>query len=125
MQLKDFNETFADDLRDSEFVEGLLQEALQLDTATFLMALKNVVKANGGMTQLAGAIKRSRESMYRTLSEQGNPQFETIRGILAAYGMRLTVSRTDESASDESSPRSRQSRRKVPARSPALRGTTP
>ena len=100
MRLRDFSETFGDDLRDPEFVEGYLQEALSLDTPTFLAALQNVVKANGGVAKVARAAGRNRESAYKSLSQAGNPRFDTVRDILAACGMRLTVTR-EEKAPEE------------------------
>src|SRR5207248_1912768 len=98
MRLRDFSETFQDDLRDPEFVEGYLQEALSLDTPTFLAALQNVVKANGGVANVARATGRNRESAYKSLSRTGNPRFETVRDILAACGMRLTIAREEPDA---------------------------
>lgn len=54
-----------------------------------LKAIRNVAAANGGMGALAKAVKMSRTSLYKTLSATGNPQVDTLRRILAVYGVRL------------------------------------
>jgi probable addiction module antidote protein len=98
MILRDFNETFAYELRDPEFAAGYLQACLDYETVdAFLIALKDVAKANGGMTKLAETTSLGRESLYKTLSAQGNPEFRTLNAILSALGMRFSVVR-DEAA---------------------------
>lgn len=60
MPLKDFNETFADELRNPEFAALYLQYALEDGgMETFLVALRNVPKARSGMTQFAQGAKAS------------------------------------------------------------------
>ncbi|MBV9852721.1 MAG: putative addiction module antidote protein [Armatimonadetes bacterium] len=99
MQLKDINETFAEDMADPEYVAGYLEAVLEEgDTETFLIALRNVAKANGGMTQLARATSLGRESLYKALSEQGNPEFKTLQAILGALGLRFSVTRAEPPA---------------------------
>jgi len=43
------------------------------------------------MAALADKTGLSRETLYRTLSERGNPRLDTLATILAAFGLRLTV----------------------------------
>ena len=43
------------------------------------------------MAALADKTGLSRETLYRTLSERGNPRLDTLAAILAAFGLRLTV----------------------------------
>ncbi len=69
MILKDFNETFAYELRDPEFALSYLKSCLEYENAeNFLIALKEVVQANGGMTKLAETTNLGRESLYKSLS---------------------------------------------------------
>jgi len=91
MRLKDIAETFRRDLQDPEFIEGYLQEALDDGIPSFLIALSDVAKANQGIGKLALETNSSRESLYRTLSEEGNPYFTTIDKILGSFGMRLAI----------------------------------
>lgn len=79
MSLKDIAETFKRDLQDlPEFIEGYLRDALFYGTQSILVALADVAKANQGMGRLAHDANMSRESLYRALSENGNPHFSTI-----------------------------------------------
>lgn len=97
MKLKDFNETFRDELRDPEFAAEYLEAALEEDLETFLLALREVTEANGGMTNLSKMTSLGRESMYKSLSANGNPQFKNLQVILKALGLRFSVMREDDS----------------------------
>jgi probable addiction module antidote protein len=55
------------------------------------VALRTVADAVGGMAALAEKAGLSRETLYRTLSEKGNPRLDTLAAILAAFGLRLSV----------------------------------
>jgi probable addiction module antidote protein len=79
-------------LRDPETAALYLEEALAAgDTDAFKLALRNVVEAQGGMTALAKETELSREALYRTLSENGNPTLETLSKVLGALGLRVAV----------------------------------
>ena len=79
-------------LRDPEAAALYLEEALaDGDTDAFKLALRNVVEAQGGMTALARKTELSREALYRTLSEGGNPTLETLGKVLGALGLRVAV----------------------------------
>lgn len=54
---------------------------------------------------LADKTKLSRETLYRTLSERGNPRLDTLTAILAAYGMHLSVRSTVKSRARRGEPR--------------------
>jgi probable addiction module antidote protein len=56
----------------------------------FLLALKNIADARGFST-FAEDAGLSRESLYRTLSENGNPKLDTLFKMLHSMGMKLTV----------------------------------
>jgi probable addiction module antidote protein len=66
------------------------------DARAVPVALRTVAEAVGGMAALANKTKLSRETLYRTLSERGNPRLETLTAILAAFGMRLSVRPTSK-----------------------------
>jgi probable addiction module antidote protein len=91
MRLRDIAETFEKDLQDPEFIKGYLEESLQDGMPTFLMALRNVVQGSKGMTEVASSTELSRESLYKTLSETGNPQFDTINKIITSLGFRISL----------------------------------
>lgn len=54
-------------------------------------ALNDVARAKG-MTEIANQIGVSRASLYKSLSDDGNPRFETIAKIIDALGCKLVVS---------------------------------
>ncbi len=61
------------------------------DARAVPVALRTVADAVGGMAALAQRTGLSRESLYRTLSDKGNPRLDTLGAILAAFGLRLSV----------------------------------
>lgn len=61
------------------------------DRAAFLLAVKDVTDANGGVRVLAETAKLNRETLYRTLSQNGNPKLASLDSILHAVGLRLSV----------------------------------
>ncbi|WP_330204733.1 addiction module antidote protein [Cyanobacterium sp. Dongsha4] len=89
--MKNISETFENDLQNPNFVIGYLELCLNEGLPTFLMALREVIQANGGMSSIAEKTDLGRESLYKTLSESGNPQFATIDKILHSLGLRLSI----------------------------------
>jgi probable addiction module antidote protein len=55
-----------------------------------LLAIANVAKARG-MTHVAKAAGLSRESLYKTLAPGAHPRFETIRAVLRALNVSLSL----------------------------------
>ena len=91
MKLRDISKTFETDLQDPELVQLYLAEALNDGVANFLLALRNVVQANEGMSAIAHEAGLGPESLSKMLSEAESPQFITIEKILKVLGLRLTV----------------------------------
>lgn len=71
-------------------VEYLNAAAKEADPRVYLAALRTVAEAQG-MAKLAQAAGVPRESLYRALSEEGNPRFDTLHAILRAAGFTLAV----------------------------------
>ena len=65
-----------------------------IDPELFLLALRNVAEAQGGVAQLAEKAKLNRESLYKILSERGNPELKSLDALLHALGFRLAVTAT-------------------------------
>jgi probable addiction module antidote protein len=84
----------SDHLTTRKDVVAYLNAALEDgEPAVLLEALRNVAQAKGGVGALAKAAGVSRESLYRTLSRQGNPKLDTVMLLLRAMGLRLSVQR--------------------------------
>ncbi|WP_308517116.1 addiction module antidote protein [uncultured Varibaculum sp.] len=60
------------------------------DTKTVQVVLRDIARAHG-MTQLAKEIQLNRESLYKSLSKEGNPSFATITKIMKALGLKMTL----------------------------------
>lgn len=58
------------------------------DAAGIARALGDIARAKG-MTQVAKEAGLSRESLYRALSEDGNPSFSTVLRVAKALGVKL------------------------------------
>jgi len=69
------------------YLQTCMEEAGD-DAAFIAKAPGNIVRAKG-MSQLAKDTGLGRESLYKTLSDQGNPSFGTILKVVRALGMEL------------------------------------
>ena len=56
----------------------------------FLMALRDIAKAYG-MTEISERTELGRESLYKALSESGNPKIRTLWALFNAVGLRMHV----------------------------------
>ena len=75
-----------------EYLNAALEDG---DPEAFLLALRNVAEAKGGVAQLAEAAKLNRESLYRMLSDRGNPELRSLDALLHALGFRLSIAVKD------------------------------
>jgi probable addiction module antidote protein len=69
------------------YLEACLQEA-DGDAAFIAKALGDIARAKG-MAQIARDTGLSRESLYKALSGQRSPGFDTILKVIEALGLRL------------------------------------
>ncbi|MCG8555816.1 MAG: putative addiction module antidote protein [Proteobacteria bacterium] len=93
---RNYEETLLERLRDREYAVAYLNAVLAQDgdgaAGEFLAALRLVTKARGlTMTQLADDAQLGRQALYRSLSEDGNPELETLTRVLRELGLRLAV----------------------------------
>ena len=72
----------------AEYLNTVLEEG---DPGLFLVALRNVAEAHGGITKISGEIKRHKGNLYKMLSKHGNPEIQTLTHLLDRLGMRLAV----------------------------------
>ncbi len=67
------------------YLEAALQER---DSALIAAALGDIARAKG-MSQIARDAGLGRESLYKALSAEGNPEFATIMKVVSALGLQL------------------------------------
>jgi probable addiction module antidote protein len=95
---RNFRDYHIEKLRDPEEARVYLDIALEEhekdgDAEAFLLALRDVAEAQGGIGQLAKRTDLNRQNLYTALSEKGNPRLQTIETILHGLGFRLSVER--------------------------------
>jgi probable addiction module antidote protein len=71
----------------AEFITAAFETG---DRAHIARAIGTVARARG-MTAVAREAGMNRESLYRALSETGDPQLSTLLGVLHALGIRLSA----------------------------------
>lgn len=90
----------ADYLNNAEAIAAYLEAYLEDGSPTELREALDTVARSHGVSDLSRRSGMSRPGIYKALGQDGNPSFETIRSILSAMGLRLTV----EPAERESQP---------------------
>lgn len=86
-KLKDHDEAVA-------YLNAALEESLKGDAESqhlFLTALRNVAEAQGGIGNLAKKAQVGRESLYKSLSESGNPKWHTLVTLIISLGLNLRL----------------------------------
>ncbi len=79
----------AEYLENEADMAAYLQAALdEGDPALVIHALGNIARARG-MSQIARETGLRRESLYKALSPEGNPEFATVLKVVQALGIRL------------------------------------
>lgn len=87
----DFREDLLADLADRDEAARYLNAALEDSERMALVALRDVAEARQ-MVKVAKEAGVARESLYRMLSESGNPTFSNLVAILKSVGLKLVVS---------------------------------
>lgn len=81
----------ADYLKTDEDIRLFLQESLVEGTMSdFIHALNTAARAKG-MSEVAKKAGVTRASLYKSLSENGNPRFETIAKIVESFGCKIAL----------------------------------
>ncbi|HEY1686453.1 MAG TPA: addiction module antidote protein [Tepidisphaeraceae bacterium] len=73
----------------AEYLKAAMEDSDEPEV--LLIALRHIAEAKGGLAKVAKAAGIERESLYQALSAKGNPRLSTLRGVLRAVGLKLTV----------------------------------
>lgn len=79
------------ELSDSELTDALNAALAGADSAAVVGVLGNIAKSRG-MSQVARDTGLARESLYRALGNDGNPEFATVLKVMSSLGLRLMAS---------------------------------
>jgi probable addiction module antidote protein len=81
----------AEDLANDEAIAIFMAEAFQTSDANYIAHALGVVARAKGMTDIANETGLSREQLYRSFSENGNPTLKTTLAVMNALGIELTA----------------------------------
>ena len=81
----------AEDLNSEEEIAIFMSEAFKTNDAGYVAHALGVVARAKGMTQIAVQTGLSREQLYRSFSENGNPTLKTTLAVMKALGIELTA----------------------------------
>lgn len=89
---KSYHEYLIQSLKDpaeaAEYLNAALEEG---NPKLFLMALRHVAEAKGGLRNLSKKTKLNRENLYRMLSKFGNPELYSLETLLKVLGLQLLI----------------------------------
>ena len=93
---RNFKDYHIEELHNPEDAKIYLSVALEDyqkngDIEAFLLAVRDVAEAQGGMSKLAERVSLTREGLYKALSESGNPQLNTMGKILHGLGFKFSI----------------------------------
>ena len=99
MPVKKYSKDLMQRLHNKSYASLYLKSALgQNDNSSFLLALRNVIDANGGIGEISKKSNISRQHLYKILKEDGNPTLSTLNTILNSIGLSLDFTPEKEAA---------------------------
>ncbi|MGN6807063.1 MAG: addiction module antidote protein [Trinickia sp.] len=81
----------AEDLGSEAAMAEFMAAAFETNDAGYIAHALGVVARAKGMAQIAGQTGLSREQLYRSFSERGNPTLKTMLSVVKALGLELTT----------------------------------
>ncbi len=101
-QTKKYEDSLIESLKDPQEAAAYLNVHLEDNEPDseelFLLALRDVARAYG-VGEVAEKAQLGRESLYKTLSSDGNPKLATLRSLLKAMGLKITIEVGKQNAS--------------------------
>ena len=92
----DYEEGLLEDLKNPEEAQAYLEAAIDAckeggDTESLLLALGDVARAQGGITQLSKRTGINRVYLTKTLANKNKPGLDNLLGILSGLGFRIRL----------------------------------
>ena len=89
----------AEHLNTQEDIVAYLEAALEDEDSQLIASVLGDIARSKGMTEIARETGLGRESLYKALSPNGNPEFATVLKVIRALGIRLRATDALSSAS--------------------------
>ena len=89
--METFEWDMADHINTKEEAAAYLEAALEENDTDTLLDVIGAIARSKGMTQIAKELNLARESLYRSLSQDGNPSFDTVVKVLDNLGFQLSI----------------------------------
>ena len=95
-EFRNFDDIVREELQDPQEAQAYLDVAIELyeedgDTQAFLMALRDVVEAQGGLGKLAQRTPFKEQKLDALFASKKKPEFSTVGAILHGLGFTLSV----------------------------------
>jgi probable addiction module antidote protein len=84
----------AEYLDSPEAIHAYMEEALETDDPAFIANALGTIARARGMARIAKKAGLSRESLYKALGPEGNPEFGTVIRVLHALGLKFSITDT-------------------------------
>jgi probable addiction module antidote protein len=81
----------ADNIKTEKDVIAYLDAALEDGDPTLIAAVLGDIARSKGMSRIAKKTGLGRESLYKALSREGNPELMTVLKVMHALGLKLKV----------------------------------
>jgi probable addiction module antidote protein len=81
----------ADYLDSEAAIHAYMEEALETNDPVFIAKALGTIARARGMSQIAKKAGLSRESLYKALSTEGNPEFGTVIRVMHALGLKFSI----------------------------------
>jgi probable addiction module antidote protein len=81
----------AEHIKTKEEVAAYLKAALEEDDPEILLATLGDIARSEGMSKIARELGVARESLYISLSPNGNPSFTTVYNLIHIMGFRMDI----------------------------------
>jgi probable addiction module antidote protein len=90
MPTVDYKAHLLKDLKDPQYAAGYLTAAFEEGEDVFMLAVRDVAQAQGGIAALSRATKLNRENLYAMLSRKGNPRLSSFAALLRQLGFEVS-----------------------------------
>lgn len=99
-------------LRDSEAIAEYMAAAFETGDPSYVSHALGVVARAKGMSEIARASGLSREHLYRSFSENGNPTLKSILAVMDTLGVQLSATAAEKATEGDSEPTGKRKPRK-------------